>query len=106
MKVFARQFIHLFSLTLLLVLISVLYQSNGSNIGSYLGVSIPLWFVVSLSIPILHQVFVVLAWRAELYHRTLTHWWRPCLYDLHRRLFHHVRLPPAVRHPACHLQPP
>jgi protein-S-isoprenylcysteine O-methyltransferase Ste14 len=72
---FQRQFLHLLSLILLLAAIYTLDQTGGSNQGAYLGLSTPLWFALALAVPIVHQIFVALAWRAELYHHSLSRWW-------------------------------
>lgn len=66
---FQRQTIHLFSLILLLAATDLLYQGCGADQGNYLGLSTTTWMLAALAIPILHQIFVAIVWRVELYHQ-------------------------------------
>jgi protein-S-isoprenylcysteine O-methyltransferase Ste14 len=84
---FQRQYIHLFSLIILLAGIDYLYRTIGGGQGSYLGMSTSLWLVLALAIPILHQAFVALAWRAELYHHSLSRRWGDQAFHLFTVIF-------------------
>lgn len=73
MKIFVLQLWHFLSLLFLLSCIYFLVSSNSINlIGSFLGVSTTTWFFVALLSPILHQVYVLVFWRLELYYKSVT----------------------------------
>ncbi len=42
--------------------------------GQWAGLSTTVWFVIAIAIPIVHQVYVGLVWRAELHHGVVTKW--------------------------------
>jgi hypothetical protein len=72
MKTFQHQGKHL--LALLLLLIPVVWYSRlpGNLQGGWLGLSTKAWYWIAVAIPIVHQLGVMLAWRFELYHQTLS----------------------------------
>jgi len=72
-KIFKYQIWHLLSLILLIFSIQ-LYTSNKPEIlvGSFWGVSTKLWFWLAIAVPVVHQVYVWLVWRLELYQRAFT----------------------------------
>jgi len=72
-KIFKFQIWHLLSLVALLFAIK-LYLSGRPELlkGSFLGISTDIWFWLAVAIPVLHQVYVWLIWRFELYKRTFT----------------------------------
>ncbi len=72
-KIFEYQIWHLFSLILLILAIK-LYISNSLNIldGSFWGISTSSWFWLAIAIPIIHQIYVWLVWRFELYLRVFS----------------------------------
>lgn len=67
-KVFEYQLWHLLALILLILSMSA-YLYNDSNIlnGSFLHIPTSRWFYLAILIPIIHQVYVWLVWRFELY---------------------------------------
>ncbi len=71
-KLFEKQGWHALFLTVLLI--GVFYGSQGADVqmGSVLGVGTPIWLWISIFIPIAHQVFVGLAWRAQLHYQWMT----------------------------------
>ena len=69
---FQRQFIHLLCLLSLLSAIDLLYRGIDADQGGYLGLSTSAWMMAALAIPILHQVFVAIVWRTELYHHAVS----------------------------------
>jgi len=72
-KVFEYQIWHLFSLILLIFAIK-LYVSSSPEIldGSFWGISTSSWFWLAIAIPIIHQIYVWLVWRLELYFRVFS----------------------------------
>lgn len=71
-KLFEKQGWH--ALFLAVLLMAVFYGSQCSNVllGSALGIDTLTWLWISISIPIVHQVFVGLAWRAQLHYQWMT----------------------------------
>ena len=67
---------HLLLLLILLALV-VLYVSADPQIllGFYLGISTTHWFWLAFAVPIVHQTYVMLIWRFELYQRTFSKRW-------------------------------
>jgi len=72
-KIFEHQIWHLFAL-ILLVLAIKLYLSSRLEIldGSFWGMGTSFWFWLAIVIPIVHQLYVWLAWRFELYLRVFS----------------------------------
>ena len=72
-KIFEHQFWHLLSLVVLIAGISIyLFYSLTVLDGSLWGISTTSWFWLAIAIPIIHQLYVWLVWRFELYQRTFT----------------------------------
>jgi len=71
MKILEKQAYHLFSI---LVLIGGVWLVARGNIleGSFLGLSTKTWLILSVLFPILHQIYVVVCWRGELYYGWLS----------------------------------
>lgn len=72
-KIFKLQIWHLISLIILILSINI-YVSDNSDVleGSFLSVDTKSWFWLAVAVPIIHQVYVWLVWRFELYQRTFT----------------------------------
>jgi hypothetical protein len=66
------QFLHLGFLATVVPTLLVLF-SPGS--GDWQGVAVSAWFCLALSIPILHQIYVLICWRLELRSQFLTSRW-------------------------------
>ncbi|WP_051937904.1 methyltransferase [Ghiorsea bivora] len=75
-NIFQYQTWHLLSLSGLLFLL-VTYISKKPQIlsGSYLNISANTWFWLAIAVPIIHQTYVMLVWRFELYQRTFSQRW-------------------------------
>ena len=71
MKIFEKQGYHF---VFLLVLIGGVYITAKDSVlsGSFWNLSTKTWLILAVLVPILHQVFVVFCWRAELYYGWLT----------------------------------
>ena len=63
---FKGQMVHLLLLIILLVGVFLLVDSKPLGEHQVLGVGAQVWFILSLAVPIVHQVYVWLAWRSEL----------------------------------------
>jgi len=72
MKFFERQLEHLVSLIVLLFAVYWASRAEGVLSGSLYGLDTALWFWLAITIPIAHQVFVWITWRAELQYSTIT----------------------------------
>ncbi|WP_242204289.1 phosphatidylethanolamine N-methyltransferase family protein [Aestuariivivens insulae] len=73
MKLLRQQHWHLVTLVTLLGLLYWYTTTHASmTVGRLWGVSTPKWLVFTSSIPIIHQVYVLLCWRSELYYRGLS----------------------------------
>jgi len=72
-KIFKGQLWHLLALFILIISIG-LYASSSSDIymGSLWNGSTKLWFWLAIAIPIVHQIYVFLIWRFELYQGIFT----------------------------------
>lgn len=71
MKIFKYQLWNLFFLGgLLFLLDGVLKKEPSLLVGEFRGLSTYEWMVAAVLVPMVHQFYVVLAWRAELYY----HW--------------------------------
>ena len=72
-KIFEYQIWHLVSLIALIVAINLYLTVNPETVsGSLWGISTQTWFWLAILIPVIHQVYVWLIWRLELYQHTFT----------------------------------
>jgi hypothetical protein len=71
MKMLEKQGYHLFSI---LVLSGGIWLAAQGDIleGAFLGLSTRTWLILSVLFPILHQIYVVICWRGELYYGWLS----------------------------------
>ena len=75
-NIFQYQIWHAVLLALLLVILSFYISLHPQILdGEYLSISTRAWFCLAIAIPIAHQVYVMLVWRFELYHRSFTKRW-------------------------------
>lgn len=73
MRILEKQGYHLVSLIFLLS--GVYFFSQGDFLeGAFLGVSSRTWLWLSILAPVVHQIYVVIFWRAELHYQLLTSW--------------------------------
>jgi hypothetical protein len=72
-KIFEYQIWHLLSLVVLILSIN-LYVASSTEIynGTFWSVNTRSWFWLTIAIPVIHQGYVWLIWRFELYQRTFT----------------------------------
>ena len=72
MKFFERQLEHLISLIVLVFAVYWASRAEGVLSGSLYGLDTAFWFWLAITIPIAHQVFVWIIWRAELHYSAIT----------------------------------
>ena len=67
---------HLLLLVVLIVSVRVYIQNDpDATAGELWGIRTLVWLWVAVAVPVVHQVYVWLVWRLELYHRTFTSRW-------------------------------
>jgi protein-S-isoprenylcysteine O-methyltransferase Ste14 len=71
-KLFEKQGWHTLFLAVLLIAVFCVSQDIGMQIGSIAGIKTPTWLWISTFIPVAHQVFVGLGWRAQLHYQWMT----------------------------------
>ncbi len=68
-----RQFYHLLFLIILVAGVYVVVQyDEGILSGDLYHVPTSTWFIIAMAFPIVHQVYVLICWRLELYYKLLT----------------------------------
>ena len=73
MKVFKYQHWHLLLLLILLGGLYYVVTTDASLLkGELWGIPTSYWFVITLLVPILHQVYVLICWRLELHYQSIT----------------------------------
>ncbi|MCJ7734440.1 MAG: hypothetical protein MUP11_07815 [Anaerolineales bacterium] len=71
MKILEKQGYHL--LILLLLLLGVFFTARGEFLaGEFWGLTTKSWLRLSILMPVIHQVYVLICWRAELHYGWLT----------------------------------
>ena len=72
-KIFSYQIWHLLSVIILIAVTQIFISINyDTTNGELWGISSKAWFWIAIAIPILHQVYVWIIWRLELYNHTFT----------------------------------
>lgn len=72
-EVFKHQYWHFIFLITTYFVIKELHKFDDQLFtGSLWGVSTEIWFLVAIAIPIVHQVYVLICWRTELYFKSFT----------------------------------
>lgn len=73
MSIFKHQHWHILILIFLLFCIYFIIQSDANILdGEFYGISTSSWFVFALLSAILHQIYVVICWRTELYNKSIS----------------------------------
>lgn len=73
MKILIKQQWHfLFLFILLFSLLWIVRTDLEFLSGEYLSISSKVWFFIAILVPIVHQVYVLIAWRSELYYNSFT----------------------------------
>ncbi len=72
-KIFKHQICHLISLLILISTVQIYITVNPEILtGSYWNLNTKSWLWLAIAVPIIHQTYVLLIWRFELYQRTFT----------------------------------
>ncbi len=72
-KIFEHQIWHLLAFLVLIVAIKLYVSSNAQILsGLFWNISTKSWFLLAIAIPAIHQAYVLLIWRFELYQRTFS----------------------------------
>jgi len=71
MKILEKQGYHLLSILVLCVAIWLVARGDILE-GAFLGLSSKTWLILAVLFPILHQIYVVICWRGELYYGWLS----------------------------------
>lgn len=88
MKIWNHQHWHLLSLTILLISIYLLIGIDPTLLeGNLWGVSTKFWIILSILSPIIHQIYVLLCWRLELYGNKLTGLFGEKAFNLYKKGF-------------------
>lgn len=73
MKLFKHQLWHFLLLLVLLVGIYFYVERDASLLsGEFLGVKTCTWFLLAILAPIVHQIYVLVCWRLELYYNSIS----------------------------------
>ena len=74
MKIFNNQFWNLLSLAILLPLLIIFINKNEVDIlyGGLWHVETYIWLIAAILAPIVHQIYVLICWRSELYYRSIS----------------------------------
>jgi len=89
LKIFAAgQIWHILLLVMLLfILLYVTRQDPALLEGSLWNTGTKSWFLFAVLAPIIHQVYVLLSWRLELYRKRLTHWFGDRAFTQYKKIF-------------------
>ena len=75
-QVLRYQLWHVVSVGLLLIVLNYIVNKDASfRLGSLAGINTINWFWFAVFVPIVHQLYVWLVWRLELYQHTFTRLW-------------------------------
>ncbi|MCK5760999.1 MAG: hypothetical protein KAH33_06865 [Candidatus Delongbacteria bacterium] len=61
---------HLLFLLISIAAIQIFLTDKSILVGELCGISTKAWFWIAIAVPIIHQVYVLVIWRLELYHST------------------------------------
>ena len=88
MRVYKNQHWHIIFLFVLLIGIKKTIDINPLILeGSLLGINTKSWLILSIIIPIAHQIYVLICWRLELYHKQLSKNFGENSFLYYKRLF-------------------
>ena len=88
MKIFKHQHWHILTLIGLLYVLNH-YTSQDSNVftGSLWNINTENWFILAILSPIIHQIYVLLCWRYELFYKGLTHIFKKKAFKIYKKGF-------------------
>lgn len=72
-KIFRYQFWHLLFVVISIAVLQLFITRNGNIVnGDLWSIGTKIWFWLAIAVPIIHQIYVWMIWRLELYKNTLT----------------------------------
>ena len=71
-NILKHQIWHLLFLLISITVIQIFIADDSILIGELWGISTKMWFWIAIAVPIIHQVYVLVIWRLELYHSSFT----------------------------------
>ncbi len=75
-------------LLLIVLLLGVFFLATGDVLsGELWGIGTRTWLWIAVATPVLHQIVVVLLWRAELYHHKMTEWFGDKAFPVFKAIF-------------------
>lgn len=73
MKILKNQLWHLISLSIMLLLLYLLSTNYNTMLnGELWGITTSNWFLIAILSPIIHQLYVLICWRLELYFKSMS----------------------------------
>ncbi|MEJ2113130.1 MAG: hypothetical protein P8X62_05350, partial [Flavobacteriaceae bacterium] len=88
MKLLEKQLWHLLALSVLIFVIVTLVNLDSQIMaGSFWNISTKTWFITAILIPIVHQVYVLIMWRSELYYKTLSNLLGKYAFQIYKGIF-------------------
>ena len=75
-------------LFLIVLLFGVYFLATGDVLSGHLwGIGTQTWLWIAVATPVIHQIVVVLLWRAELYHHKMTEWFGDKAFPVFKVIF-------------------
>ena len=75
-------------LLLIVLLFGVYFLATGDVLSGQLwGIGTQTWLWIAVATPVIHQIVVVLLWRAELYHHKMTEWFGDKAFPVFKVIF-------------------
>ena len=71
-EILRHQIWHLLFLLISIAVLHIFIVDNIASTGELWSIGTKTWFWISIAAPIIHQVYVLVIWRLELYHNTFT----------------------------------
>ncbi len=87
MKVWRDQFWHIVWLTLLLIGVSILSKTSDFFKGDLWSINTKNWFLLAILVPILHQIYVLICWRTQLYYKSISNLFGEKGFKLYKAIF-------------------
>jgi len=88
MKIFEYQIWHFLLLLILLIGLYILSKSDQAILeGNLWNISTQNWYLLAILIPIVHQIYVLICWRAELYYNSLSNFFGDKGFKIYKKGF-------------------
>jgi len=88
MKIWKHQFWHILLLTIMLIVIYYLIGRDTELLkGSLWNIPTKSWFILAILFPIIHQGYVLICWRTELYFKSLTNFFGKKAFSVYKIFF-------------------